>query len=149
SGRSGGEHDQRLRRNPLGQRIAAPIPVRKDAEPNRREDLGGSDEGHRELADFFGGSGDDAAADPRELRGRRGDVVSGAGVVPFASPFREGSLPVELQRGGSRLAKASHAEGLHGSDAAIFRSFPERHTGSGLDAEGDFVFGSRAGERKD
>ena len=42
-GRAGGEHDQRLRRHPLGHGPAAAVPVRADAEPHRRESVGGAD----------------------------------------------------------------------------------------------------------
>jgi dipeptidyl aminopeptidase/acylaminoacyl peptidase len=35
-GRAGGEHDERLRRHPLGERARAGVPVREGAEPHRR-----------------------------------------------------------------------------------------------------------------
>ena len=54
AGRAGVEHDQRLRRHPLGHRAAAAVPVRADAEPHRRDAVGGPDEVHRELADLHG-----------------------------------------------------------------------------------------------
>ena len=39
-GRVGVEHDQRLRRHPLGHGHGAPVPVREDAEPDRRAAVG-------------------------------------------------------------------------------------------------------------
>ena len=55
-GRVGVEHDQRLRRHPLGHGHGAPVPVREDAEPHRRDAVGCAAAVHRELADLLGGA---------------------------------------------------------------------------------------------
>ena len=72
----------------------------------------------------------------------------GLGIFPVAAAAGQRSLPVELQRRGSRAEEASDAEGLHGPHAAVFRSFPERRAGAGLDEEGHPVHRSGAGEEK-
>ena len=58
--RVGVEHDQRLRRHPLGHRHVARVPVREDAEPHRRAAVGRAAAVHRELADLLGREGQDA-----------------------------------------------------------------------------------------
>ena len=53
-GRVGVEHDQRLRRHPVGDRHVARLPVREDAEPHRPAALGRAAPVHRELTDLLG-----------------------------------------------------------------------------------------------
>ena len=67
-GRVGVEHDQRLRRHPLGHRHGARVPVREDAEPHRRAAVGRAAAVHRELADLLGEEDPDAVPDDPQRR---------------------------------------------------------------------------------
>ncbi len=66
SGRVGRQHDQRLRRHPLGHGHVPGLPVREDAEPHRRPALVAGPPVHRELAAVLGREGPDAlSVDPQ------------------------------------------------------------------------------------
>jgi hypothetical protein len=96
--RLGLEHDQRLRRHPLGHRHVARVPVREDAVAHRRAAVGRAAAVHRELADLLGQEGADAVPHDPQRRGRRGAVVPGHRVVQRDAPPRQGGLHVHLQR---------------------------------------------------
>ena len=49
AGRAGRQHDERVRRHPLGVRGRPPVPVRADPEPHRRQPVGIPGAVHREL----------------------------------------------------------------------------------------------------
>src|SRR5580693_7743897 len=76
-------------------------------------------------------------------------MVSGTRVFPVAAPAGQGSVSVELQRREARTAPASHAEGLHGADAAVLRLFSERLGQTGLDDEWDSIHRPGTGKRED
>ena len=66
-----------------GPGLPAPVPVREDAEPHRRNDLGISAALHRELAHLHGRPRPDAHPDAAQRRRRRGAVVSGHRVLSW------------------------------------------------------------------
>jgi hypothetical protein len=62
------EHDQRLRRHPLGHGHGARVPVREDAKPHRLDAVGRPARVHRELADLRGEERPHAVSHDRERR---------------------------------------------------------------------------------
>ena len=128
--RVGVEHDQRLRRHPLGHRHVARVPVREDAEPHRPAALGRAAAVHRELADLLGREGAHALPDDPQRRGRRGAVVSGDRVLLGDAPPRQGGVHVQLQRRAARPAQPRQPEALDRPHGRVLRSLPARQAAS-------------------
>ena len=122
--RVGVEHDQRVRRDSMGHGDVARVPVREDAEPDRRAAVGRAAAVHRELADLLGREGEDAVPQHPQRRRRCGAVVSGDRVLQRAPPPRQGSLHVRLQRRAARPAQSRQHEALDGAPGRVLRPLP-------------------------
>ncbi len=98
AGRLGVEHDQRLRRDPVGHRHVARLPVREDAKPHRGASLGRAAPVHRELPDLLGEEDPDAVSHDSQRRRRSGTVGAGDRVHLGAAAAGQGRVHVQLQR---------------------------------------------------
>jgi dipeptidyl aminopeptidase/acylaminoacyl peptidase len=111
-GRLGFQHDQRLRRHPLGFGHGPRVPVREDPEPHRRPALHPCPAVPGELAGLLGRAGQNALPLDPQRRGRCGSLVPGHRVLHRAPPAGQGSLHVQFQHREARLAGAGESEVL-------------------------------------
>ncbi len=129
SGRLGRQHDQRLRRHPLGHGHVPGLPVREDAEPHRRAALVAGPPVHRELAAVLGREGPDALPVDPQRRGRRRALVPGDRVLLGPPAPGQRGLHVQLQRREARPPGAGQPEVLDGPPRRVLRPLPARQAG--------------------
>ena len=98
------------------------VPVREDAEPDRRAAVGRAAAVHRELADLLGREGQHAVPLDPQRRRRCGAVVSGDRVLHRDAPARQGGIHVRLQRRAARPAPARQHEALDRAPGRVLRS---------------------------
>src|SRR4029079_4788886 len=114
---------------------AKTVSIRALAIAHRRQSLGLSAALSRQLTDLPRGSSGDAVADDSQRRGRCGAVVPGNRVLPGATPSRQRSLHVHLQRREAWSTEAHQSEGLHTTPTGILRSLPEGRPRTGVDGK--------------
>ena len=125
AGRAGGQHDERLRRHPLGIRDRAAGSIREEPEPHRRVALGEARPVHRELAALLRGPRQDAGAHRARRRGRRGAVVPGDRVLSVAPAGGQGRHPAPVPRRAAPPAEVPEQARLLDQDEAVLRPLPQ------------------------
>ena len=136
AGAAGDEHDERLRRHPLGHGPAPRVPVRTDAESDRRHALAGPDAVPRKLAGVHGRPRADARHDDQQRQGRRGAVVPGHRVLPCVAPPRQRGVHAQLHRRSPQPPQEGQRTGLLDPHEAVLRPPPEGGPDARVDGEG-------------